>query len=86
MNAQILFALGMPVAMIVSGVAVWRSTKKDTTKPEAPTWRDNSLDDWRKERDEQAEIIRQQRPNETALKTGSEEQQETQKRHQRLGG
>lgn len=86
MNFQILFALGMPVAMVISGIAVWRSTRKDNTKPESPVWRDDSLDDWRKERDAQIEIERAQRPKESLLKTGSEEQQETQKRHQRLGG
>jgi hypothetical protein len=86
MNFQILFALGMPIAMVVGGIAAWRATKKDNAPPEAPIWRDDSLDDWRKERDAQAELERTQRPREETLKTGSEEQQETKQRHQRLGG
>jgi hypothetical protein len=85
-SPQILFALGMPVAMIVSGVAAWRMSKKENTKPETPQWRDDSLDDWRKERDAQMEIERAQRPRESLLKTGQEEQTETTKKHQRLGG
>lgn len=86
MNFQILFALGMPVAMLVSGIAAWRMAKKDNTKPETPVWRDDSLDDWRKERDAQLEIERAARPKEARLKSGQEEQTETTKKHQRIGG
>lgn len=86
MNLQILVALGMPAAMLISGIAAWRMAKKDNTKPETPQWRDDSLDDWRRERDAQIELERAQRPRESRLKTGQEEQTETQKKHQRIGG
>lgn len=86
MDFQILFAIGMPVAMVVSGIAAWRMAKKSNIAPETPTWRDDSLDDWRKERDEQIELERAQRPKEARLKTGQEEQTETTKKHQRIGG
>jgi hypothetical protein len=87
-SPEILLALGMPVAMAVSGVAVWRAGKKGstTTKPDGPGWRDDSLDDWRKERDARAEAERKQRPNTPTLRTGAEEQAETTTKHQRLGG
>lgn len=85
-SGEILFALGMPVAMAVSGIAAWRMSKKEGGKPETPQWRDDSLDDWRKERDAQAELQRTQRPAESHLKTGQEEQVEVTKKHQRIGG
>ncbi len=86
MDLQILFAIGMPVAMVAGGIAAWRASKKSNAAPETPLWKDDSLEDWRKERDAQAETDRLQRPNDSHLSTGSEEQQETKKQHQRLGG
>lgn len=86
MDFQILFAIAMPIAMVAGGIAAWRASKKSSAAPEVPLWKDDSLDDWRKERDAQAEVERLQRPNETHLSTGSEEQQETKKHRQRLGG
>jgi len=85
-SPEILFALGMPVAMAVSGVAAWRLSKKESQKPETPQWRDDSLDEWRRERDAQAERDRALRPTESHIKTGQEEQQEITKKHQRIGG
>ena len=85
-SPEILFALGMPVAMAVSGGAAWRLSKKESQKPETPQWRDDSLDEWRRERDAQAERERTLRPAESHLKTGQEEQQEITNRHQRIGG
>ncbi len=73
--------------MIFGGIAAYRMSKSESTKPEGSTWRDNSLDDWRKERDQQADEARATRPAEQQhLATGSEEQQEVKKHHQRLGG
>ena len=85
-NMQVLMALGMPVAMFAGGIAAWRASKRQDDRPETPAWRDDSLDDWRKERDAEAEHRRKNRANEPHTSTGSEEQQETTQHHQRLGG
>ena len=87
MNLQLLSAVAFPLLMVIGGVAAWRMSKNESAKPETPAWRDDSLDDWRKERDAQADEARTTRPAEVQhLSTGSEEQQETTKRHQRIGG
>ena len=86
-NVQALFALAMPVAMFAGGIAAWRASKRQDDPEQTQLWRDDSLDDWRKERDAAAEERRKNRATEEAhLSTGSEEQQETKKHHQRLGG
>lgn len=87
-DVQILMAVVLPVVMFAGGIAAWRATKKQNEAPEpSSTWRDDSLDDWRKERDAQAEERRLTRLREEQhISTGSEEQQETKKHHQRLGG
>jgi hypothetical protein len=62
------------------------SRKEDTTSVEQPTWRDNSLDDWRRERDAEADAVRAARlESETHEGAAAEEKSET-KRHQRIGG
>ena len=87
MNAQLLMAVVFPVLMAVGGIAAWRMSMKQSDEAEKPGWKDDSLDDWRKERDALAEQARAARPLEnTHLSTGSEEQQETKKHTQRLGG
>ena len=55
---RLIMLVGMPVLMVLGGVAAWRQSKKDG--PEAPdaSWRDESLDDWRREREEQIEAER----------------------------
>ncbi len=84
-DVQLLFAVAFPLVMLAGGIAAWRLSKKDTVVPEKPTWRDDSLDAWRNERDSDAERRRLTRASEE-LTTGSEEQQETKKHQQRLGG
>jgi hypothetical protein len=85
-------AIGLPVLLFVGGIAAWRMSRKEGSfePPEQPLWRDDSLDDWRKERDEQAEQERLQRLQAGTgerLRTGKEEQQESQRQtHTRLGG
>ena len=86
-NLQILAAIGMPLLMAFGGIAAWRLSKNEGANPETPAWRDDSLDDWRKERDAVAEERRASRPAELReMRTGQEEQQETTKKHQRIGG
>jgi hypothetical protein len=74
-----------PLVMFAGGIAAWRLSKNDATAPEKPGWRDDSLDEWRAERDSEAERRRLTRATEE-LTTGSEEQQEVKKHQQRLGG
>jgi len=84
-DVQILFAVVFPLVMFAGGIAAWRLSKKDTVTPEKSGWRDDSLDEWRMERDSEAERRRLTRASE-GLTTGSEEQQEVKKHQQRLGG
>jgi len=84
---QLFSAVGLPLMMAVGAIAAWRMTRKEnTTSIEQPAWRDTSLDDWRKERDAEADSVRAARlegePHEGAA---AEEKSET-KRHQRIGG
>ena len=94
MDFQVLSAVGFGLILSIGGVAAWMVSRKSARfdAPETKTWRDDSLDDWRREREAQAEAEREQRTAtpatpETHLSTGQEEQQETQRTtHTRLGG
>ena len=57
----LLLRLGMPLALAISGIIAWRASKREDANEEKPAWRDNSLDDWRKERDAQLEAEREAR-------------------------
>lgn len=88
MDFRLLSAVAFPLLMIIGGIAAWRATMNQADQDSKPAaWRDDSLDEWRKERDARAEAARASRPAElSATKTGQEEQQETTKKHQRIGG
>ena len=89
---NLLVILGMPLLLFIGGIAAWRVARKEGSfdPPDSTGWRDDSLDDWRRERDELAEQERQQRlkgGTGERLRTGQEEQQESQRQtHTRLGG
>jgi hypothetical protein len=86
-DLRLLSAVAFPLLMVIGGIAAWRISKNQSARPETPAWRDDSLDDWRKERDAQADEARATRPaEEQHVSTGSEEQQETTKKQQRIGG
>jgi hypothetical protein len=61
-NVAPLLRLGMPLALGLSLVATWLLTrnKGDDAGP-ATGWRDDSLDDWRKQRDQEYEERRRAR-------------------------
>jgi hypothetical protein len=85
---QLFGAVGLPVAMVIGAIAAWRASRKEDVPEEKPTWRDDSLDDWRKERARQADeerVARAASP-ESRTTTGKAEEQATEKKHQRLGG
>lgn len=80
-------AILMPVLMVVGFIAAWKMPKREGRRDQGQTWRDTSLDDWRKERDAALEAERQQRIDAgPALhdNTGAEASEPV--RHQRLGG
>ena len=86
-SIQLLSAILFPLAMAIGGVAAWRASKKEhTVEAEKTTWRDTSLDDWRKERDQAAEQDRSIRAEQPEILTGSSEEQAIEKKHQRIGG
>ncbi|MCC7366006.1 MAG: hypothetical protein IT303_16700 [Dehalococcoidia bacterium] len=88
MELSMLLSIGLPVVMIVSAFAVWRMPKKPRPgEPGAPgTWKDDSLDDWRRERDAAAELERADRVANPGLHDGAEREGEGKERHQRIGG
>lgn len=81
-------AVGLPVAMAVGAVMAWRMTKRENkAEAEQPLWRDDSLDDWRKERDAEIDAERLQRVQQSSQHGGAAaEEQSEKKRHQRIGG
>lgn len=85
---QMISAVGLPVAMAVGAVMAWRMSKKENkAETEQPLWRDDSLDDWRKERDAEVDAERLQRVQEPKQHGGAAaEEQAEKKRHQRIGG
>ena len=85
---QMISAIGLPVAMAIGAVMAWRMTKRENkAETEQSLWRDDSLDDWRKERDAEVDAERLQR-GQDAQQHGSAaaEEQTEKKRHQRIGG
>lgn len=82
----LLMSVGLPLAMFAGGIAAWRASRRQSIDDDRPGWRDDSLDDWRRERDQRAEAERAARPATPETSTGSEEQRETTTRHQRIGG
>ena len=81
-------AVGLPVAMAIGAIMAWRMSKRENkAETEQPLWRDDSLDDWRKERDAEIEVERLQRIQQPKQPTGAAaEEQSEKKRHQRIGG
>jgi hypothetical protein len=85
---QLFGAVGLPVAMVIGAIAAWRASRKENAPEEkSATWRDDSLDDWRKERARQADEERTARAaTESHVTTGRAEEQAAEKKHQRIGG
>lgn len=61
MSFMPIIQLGMPIALGIGGLAAWRMSKNQSDEESKPGWRDTSLDDWREERDRQAEAERESR-------------------------
>ncbi|MGK2966513.1 MAG: hypothetical protein ACSLFM_13050 [Tepidiformaceae bacterium] len=90
MGFATLIGLGLPLLMAFGAVAAWMMTKdREKRDAEAPAkWRDDSLDDWRQERDAAYLSEREQRAAtpKAGLKAGAEEEVEETQKHQRIGG
>jgi hypothetical protein len=86
-DPNVLVTMAFPVLLTVGGIAAWRVSKRDRDRSEAPAaWRDDSLDDWRRERDANAEAHRTERATNPEETTGRGDEQAETKKHQRIGG
>lgn len=75
--------------MLVGGIAAWRLMKDDQRREaESPSWRDDSLDQWRRERDAEVEAERAARLKEAreTQEASIAEREEAARKHQRIGG
>lgn len=90
MNLQLLFAIALPMLGIAGGIVGWRAAgmHRDISS-EASPWQDDSLDDWRKERERTADEERERRASdrEARIASGQAEEEDVQTiRQQRIGG
>lgn len=87
---MLISAIGFPAVMAIGGIAAWRITRRrDTTVnpvAEQPQWRDKSLDDWRRQREAEAEAARQRRAEEPQRPPTDEETRSTEQTRTRMGG
>lgn len=88
---EILLAIALPVLGFLGAFAAIKNAKRDSApKPTAESWHDNSLQDWRRERDALATAERESRVKEAGVRAelsdGRAEDEETPVRHQRIGG
>ena len=87
MGISALLSLGLPLVMAIGAIAAWRMTRKEAKKEEEPAqWRDDSLDDWRSQRDAEAEAERIARSKDSAHRTGQAVEETETKKQQRIGG
>lgn len=85
----VLFAsIVFPTLFVIGAVGAWRKHQRERAAS-AAEWRDDSLEEWRRERDARAAAERERRFREAqaALHTGRESQEERETSHQqRIGG
>ena len=87
MGISALLSLGLPLVMAIGAIAAWRMTRKEAKKEEEPAqWRDDSLDEWLRERDAEADAERVARSTTRAQPTGQAREEKETKKHQRIGG
>lgn len=88
----LLGSVGLPLVLGIGGLLAWRATRAQQERAEQPAvWRDDSLDDWRRERDarlerERAERAATHRDQPDDPTTESREGQVEKRTHTRLGG
>jgi hypothetical protein len=89
MDLSTIIMMMLPFLLGMGGVAAWRASRRsdEHDRERAAAWRDDSLDDWRKERERMAEEERARRATaETETRTGSTREGDEKKQHQRIGG
>ncbi len=89
MDLSAIMMMMMPFLLGMGGVAAWRASRRsdDQDRERSAAWRDDSLDDWRKERERIAEEERARRATaETETHAGSTREGDEKKQHQRIGG
>jgi flagellar motility protein MotE (MotC chaperone) len=88
-NLSAVLAMMMPFLLGMGGVAAWRASKRseERERERAAAWRDDSLDEWRRERERIAEEERARRATEESqTHAGSTREGDEKKQHQRIGG
>lgn len=85
--ALIFSGIVFPILFVIGTIGAWRKNQREN-ETKATTWRDDSLDDWRRERDENAVVDRETRVTlEGEFQGGGETEEVSERRHQqRLGG
>ena len=90
MDQQLLFAIALPILGIAGGIVGWRAAGKHKDIASQPTpWQDDSLEDWRKEREQAAAEERERRAveREARIASGQAEEEDVKSvRQQRIGG
>ncbi|MBE0611047.1 MAG: hypothetical protein IH609_16820 [Dehalococcoidia bacterium] len=90
MDLSTIMMMMLPFLLGMGGVAAWRASKRgdEQDRERAAAWRDDSLDDWRKERERMAEEERANRATgeEAETHAGSTREGDEKKQHQRIGG
>lgn len=89
MDLSAILMMMLPFLLGIGGVAAWRASKRsdEQERERAAAWRDDSLDDWRKERERIAEEERARRAAEEGeLQAGATREGDEKKQHQRIGG
>lgn len=84
--------VGFPLVLAIGGILAWRKSRQtNDIRPATGTWRDDSLDDWRRERELELDAEREHRarnpapPSDESTRTG-ESEAEVRTTHTRLGG
>lgn len=90
MSALVLVRLlGFPLAMLVSGIVAWRLVRGSSDpRNNRPVWRDDSLAEWYREREQLAEEERRKR-QESLAQTGDRghtDERNDERTEQRVGG
>lgn len=85
---QVLSAILIPFLLGIGGTAAFLASRRreEQDRDRAAAWRDDSLDDWRKERAAMAEEERARRTAEGETHAGSTQERDEKKQHQRIGG
>jgi hypothetical protein len=85
----LIYSVALSIGLLLAGILAWRLSLRETARTEAkPVWRDQSLDEWRRERELEAEREREARREqaEGELTAGSTRDESETKKQQRIGG